>query len=145
MWQRTRQRPPTQDELDGLIEDFIKEEVLYCESMAMGLDRDDTIIRRRLRQKMEFFTDDLLAAVEPTDEALRAYLGENPSKFRVEAKVTFEHIYFNRDRRGSAAEADAVRDDHVLQIDERSRQQRDHRNDHQDHQEDESSAPVRST
>ena len=72
-WTRTWQRPPTRQELDGLVEDFIREEVFYREALAMGLDRDDLIVRRRLRQKVEFLTDDLVAAVEPTEEELRGY------------------------------------------------------------------------
>ncbi len=59
-WQRTWQRPPTSAELEGLIEDYIREEILYREAIAMGLDQDDTIIRRRLRQKMEFLPQDLV-------------------------------------------------------------------------------------
>ncbi len=74
---RTWQRPPTGQELEALIEDHIREEVYYREALAMGLDRDDTIVRRRLRQKLEFFTDDLVAAVEPTEEALEAYFSEH--------------------------------------------------------------------
>ena len=79
---RTWQRPPTEDELDGLIEDHIREEVYYREAMAMGLDRDDTIVRRRMRQKLEFVTDDLVTAVAPTDEQLATYYNQHPDDFR---------------------------------------------------------------
>ena len=58
---RTWQRPPTREELEGLIRDRVREEVYYREALAMGLDRDDTIIRRRLQQKLEFVTDDVAA------------------------------------------------------------------------------------
>ncbi len=108
-WQRTWQRPPTQAELEGLVEDHIREEILYREALAMGLDRDDTIIRRRLRQKMEFLPQDLVEQVEPSDEELRTYLGENADAFQVEARVSFQHIYLNLERRGAAAEGDARR------------------------------------
>ncbi len=108
-WQRTWQRPPTQAELEGLVEDHIREEILYREAIAMGLDRDDTIIRRRLRQKMEFLPQDLVEQVEPTDEELRIYLRENADAFQVEARVSFQHIYLNLERRGAAAEGDARR------------------------------------
>lgn len=104
-WKRTWQRPPTKQELDGLIEDHIREEVYYREALAMGLDRDDTIVRRRLRQKLEFFTDDLLAAVDPTQEQLETYLNEHPDAFRVPSRVSFQQIYINRDRRGEQAAA----------------------------------------
>ncbi len=108
-WQRTWQRPPTQAELEGLVEDHIREEILYREALAMGLDRDDTIIRRRLRQKMEFLPQDLVEQAEPTDAELRNYLRENPDAFQVEARVSFQHIYLNLERRGAAAERDTRR------------------------------------
>jgi len=104
---RTWQRPPTVEELDGLIEDHIREEVYYREAMAMGLDRDDTIVRRRMRQKLEFVTDDLVAAFDPTDEQLETYLDEHPDDFRVPSRLSFEQIYFNRERRGEQAARDA--------------------------------------
>ncbi len=108
-WQRTWQRPPTQVELEGLVEDHIREEILYREAIAMGLDRDDTIIHRRLRQKMEFLPQDLVEQVEPTEEELRTYLRKNADAFQVEARLSFQHIYLNLERRGAAAETDARR------------------------------------
>jgi len=104
---RTWQRPPTEQELEGLIEDHVREEVYYREALAMGLDRDDTIVRRRLRQKLEFFTDDLMATVDPTDEQLQAYLDEHPDDFRIPVQLSFRQIYFNRDRRGAQVTQDA--------------------------------------
>ena len=106
-WARTWQRPPTQQELDGLVEDFIREEVFYREALAMGLDRDDLIVRRRLRQKVEFLTDDLAAAIEPAEEELRGYLAENAEQFRIDSSFSFDHVYFSRDRRGDVAYRDA--------------------------------------
>ncbi len=104
---RTWQRPPTEPELNGLIEDHVREEVYYREALAMGLDSDDTIVRRRLRQKLEFFTDDLVAAVDPTDEQLQSYCDEHAEAFRVPSRLSFSQIYFNRDRRGEQAFRDA--------------------------------------
>ena len=104
---RTWQRPPSPEELDGLVEEYVREEIYYREALAMGLDRDDTIVRRRMRQKLEFFADDLIAGVEPSEEDLRAYLAEDPETFREAGRVTFQHVYFNRDRRGEAAVDDA--------------------------------------
>jgi len=75
-------RPPTADELKGLIDDYVAEEVYYREAVAMGLDQDDTVIRRRLRQKMEFIAEDVAAAAEPTDAQLQAYLEQHADKFR---------------------------------------------------------------
>jgi len=89
---KTWQRPPTGRELRGLIDNFILEEVLYREATAIGLDQDDTIIRRRLRQKMEFLVDDF-AAANPTDAELQKLLDDDPGRFRRDARITFEHVY----------------------------------------------------
>lgn len=107
IWTKTWQRPPTPAEVEGLIEEYVKEEVYYREALAMGLDRDDTIVRRRLRQKFEFLMNDLASAVEPTEEELKGYLREHPDQFRAAARVSFSHVYLNRDRRGEAAFEDA--------------------------------------
>ena len=106
---RTWQRPPTHQELEGLIQDYIREEVFYREATALGLDRDDTIIRRRLRQKMEFLADDLATRLEPTEDELHAYLANHSDAFRVEQRLTFSHIYFNPERRGETLERDVQR------------------------------------
>jgi hypothetical protein len=106
---RTWQRPPTQAELDGLIRDYVREEVYYREALAMGLDRDDTVVRRRLRQKLEFVAEDAGAAVEPTNEELRDYLAANPGKFRAEPRVSFTQVYLNPERRRDTLADDAAR------------------------------------
>jgi PPIC-type PPIASE domain len=106
---RVWQRPPSPDELDGLIQDHVREEVLAREAVALGLDRDDTVIRRRLRQKMEFIANDLAAQVEPSDEELREYLTQHPDRFCREAHLTFRQVYLNPQRRGDAVEQDAAR------------------------------------
>jgi hypothetical protein len=108
-FQRTWQRPPTPQELDGLIEDYVKEEVFYREALAMGLDRDDTLVRRRLRQKLEFLAEDIADAVEPTDQQLQQYLDDHPDAFRVERRATFSHVFLSRERRGESLSADASR------------------------------------
>ncbi len=89
---KTRQRLPTQHELEGLIDNYIVEELLYREAVAIGLDRDDTIVRRRMRQKMDFLLDDL-ATIEPTDEQLQQLLDEQPERFRRDARFSFDHVY----------------------------------------------------
>ena len=104
---RTWQRPPTDTELEGLIQDYIREEVYYREAMALGLDKDDIVIRRRLRQKMEFVTDDVAAQAEPTDDELSAYLKAHPETFRVERRFTFSQVYLNPDRHGQNLARDA--------------------------------------
>ena len=104
LFERTWQRPPIRDELEALINDYIREEAAYREGMAVGLDRDDTIIRRRIRQKLEFIAEDLVGQVEPNDDELAAYLAANPDRFRVDPTLTFRQIYFNR---GESVENDA--------------------------------------
>ena len=106
-WRRTWQRPPTEGELRGLVDDFLQEEIFYREAMALGLDRDDAIIRRRLRQKIEFLSEDLSETIDPTDDELRSFLEANPDSYRLDATFTLAHRYFNVDRRGDAAYADA--------------------------------------
>ena len=89
LFARTWQRPPTRQELEGLINDYVREEAAYRRGMAMGLDQDDTIIRRRIRQKLDFIADDLASLAEPTEEELAAYLAEHPEDFRVDPSITF--------------------------------------------------------
>lgn len=103
---RTWRRPPTRAEIEGLIRDRVKEEVYSREAMALGLDKDDTIIRRRLRQKMEFVTDDVAALAEPTDDELSAFLKAHVDRFRVQRQFTFNQIYLNPERRGENLERD---------------------------------------
>ena len=105
---KTWQRPPTAEELAGLVRDRVREEVYYREARALGLDKDDTVIRRRLRQKMEFVSDDIAAQAEPTDDELNAYLQAHPNTFRVEPRLTFRQVYFNPDKRGENLERDAA-------------------------------------
>ena len=97
---RTWQRPPTAEELAGLVRDRVREEVYYREALALGLDRDDTVIRRRLRQKMEFVSDDIAAQTESTDTELNAYLQAHPDAFRVEQLFTFRHVYLSPQKHG---------------------------------------------
>ncbi len=104
---RTWQRPPTEQELEGLIENHIREEIYYREALAMSLDRDDTIVRRRLRQKLEFITDDLVGTVDPTEAQLASYFRDHSDDFLVPSQLSFRQIYFNRDRRGEQATRDA--------------------------------------
>jgi hypothetical protein len=103
---RTWRRSPSAQELQGLIEDYIRDEVFYREGRAAGLDRDDVIIRRRVRQKMEFLADDM-SAPEPSDEQLAAYLASNPERFRTEAQLTFHQVFLSAARRANTIESDS--------------------------------------
>ena len=97
---KTWQRAHSAEELKGLVDDFVLEEIYYRQAVAMGIDRDDTIIRRRLRQKFEFLTDDIAATAKPSDEDLSAYLAANADVFRRDTTYTFEQVYINLDRPG---------------------------------------------
>jgi peptidyl-prolyl cis-trans isomerase C len=100
-------REPTTQELDQLVEADVKEDILYREGLALGLDRDDEIVRRRMAQKMQFLAEDVAAAHMPTDAELRAWFDQNKRPFEEPARVSFRHVYFSPDRRGDNARADA--------------------------------------
>src|ERR1700722_592430 len=97
---RTWQRPPGTEELQGLIDDYIRDEVFYREGRAAGLDRDDVIIRRRVRQKMEFFAEDA-SVPEPSEAQLAAYLDANQARFKTEDHFTFRQVFLSASRRAA--------------------------------------------
>lgn len=105
---KTWQRPPSPEELAGLVRDRVREEVYYREAMTLGLDKDDTVIRRRLRQKMEFISDDIAARAEPTDAELTAYLEAHADAFRVDPRLSFRQVYLNPAKRGENLARDAA-------------------------------------
>jgi hypothetical protein len=107
-FERTWLRPPTEEELAGLIESYVRDEVYYREALAMGLDQDDPQVRRRMRLKLEFLLEDLTAAEPPDDEVLSAYLQQHPDRFRIEPTLTVRQVYLNPDRRPDL-EGDAER------------------------------------
>jgi len=103
VWAAQWQRPPTPEEMRGLIEGKIREEILYRESLALGLDRGDTIVRRRLAQKMEFLTEDTSAIRDPDPAELKAWFAPNRARFAQPGRMSFRHLYFSPDRRGDRA------------------------------------------
>jgi hypothetical protein len=105
-WSKRMQREPTAQELQNMIDGFIREEILYREAVAMGLEERDSIIRRRLAQKMEFMFKDLAEINPPTDLELQNYLAEHSEKYIIPARVSYTHVYFNVERRGEKAEMD---------------------------------------
>ena len=107
-WEKRWNRPPTGPELIGLVRAYLREDVMYREALAMGLDADDHIIRRRLAQKLEFLTNDIVRLQEPSAAELEAYFARNVDAFAAPDRVTFMQVYFNPDIRGDAAEADAI-------------------------------------
>ena len=107
-WERQWQRPPTEQELRGLVDARVREEILYRTAQSMGLDRNDVVVRRRMVQKMELLSQDLATITDPPEAELRAYFDENRESYRVPPRISFRHVYFNLDRRGfERAEADA--------------------------------------
>jgi parvulin-like peptidyl-prolyl cis-trans isomerase-like protein len=106
-WTRQWQREPTRDELRGLVTEYLREEVLAREARALGLDDNDTIVRRRLAQKLEFLVQDTARVAEPSDDDLRRFYVANPDRFMTAARVSFAQVYFSREQRRDAA-ADAT-------------------------------------
>lgn len=106
-FEKTWQRAPTDADMQKLIDGYVRDEIYYREAQAAGLDRDDSVIRRRLRMKMEFLFEDIGAQVEPTDEELRAYLEKHSGEYRTEPRIGFRQVFINADRRGAKAETDA--------------------------------------
>lgn len=106
---RTWQRPPTEDELQGLVRDYIREEAAYREALALGLDRDDMIVRRRLRQKLEFVSDELATHTEPSDADLQSFLQAHRETFQTEPGFSFRQVYFNPQLHGEKLHRDVAR------------------------------------
>ena len=93
--------------MNDLVQSFVREEVLYREALASGLDRDDSIVRRRLAQKMDFLANE---EVRPATEAeLRAYFDSHKQQYQQAALLDFEQVYFSTDRRGNSAQVEARR------------------------------------
>ena len=110
--QRSSPRPGSArlpaEELKGLVDGYVKEEIYVREAYALGIDQDDTVIRRRLQQKMEFLNDAEIDAVAPTDAELEAYLKAHADHYRVEPLTAFEQVFLNPEKRGDAIDRDAA-------------------------------------
>ena len=109
LFQAQWRREPTPEELSRLVEQKVQEEVLYREGLAMGLDKDDTIVKRRLAQKLQFLAEDVATAHEPSTTELKAWYEKNRDKFTLPSRVSFRHLYFSPDRRRQRARDDAVK------------------------------------
>lgn len=106
---RTRQRSPSKQELQGLVDGYVREEIFYREALALGLDKDDTVIRKRLNQKLELMSDDLAGIIVPTDEDLQQFMETHAESFRTQTRIAFRHVYLNVYQRGNSAEDEAAR------------------------------------
>lgn len=108
-FERQWRRPPTAAEMRGLLEDLVHEEVLCREAVAMGLDRDDPVIRRRLAEKFRFLTEDLMASHAPSTVELEAFFASHRDRYATRPRFTFDQRYFSEARRGDRARPDAER------------------------------------
>ena len=106
-WQKRWNRPPTDEEFDGLIQQYIRETVLYREALTMGLNKHDQVIRRRLAQKLEFLAKDLVTLIPPTDEELQTYFDVHQDRYQEPVLYTFTQVFIDPDKRGDATLADA--------------------------------------
>ena len=101
-WSMQMRRPPRDAELAGLVDQFVKEEIYYREAQRIGLDANDTIVRRRMVQKLTFLTEDIATATPKDEATLQAYFEENRENYRVPERFSFSHRYFSSDRRDDA-------------------------------------------
>jgi PPIC-type PPIASE domain len=93
VFERTWRRAPTPEESKRLVDDYVREEVLYREGLALGLDRDDSLIRRRVRQRVEFLAEGLSGVPEADDAALQAYLDQHRDRYDTDARFGFRQVY----------------------------------------------------
>ncbi len=107
-WVRQGRPEPSSAELRGLVADHLRETLLAREARELGLDEDDVIVRRRLAQKMRFLVEDTARAAEPAEADLRRLYDADPARFQAPARISFEQIFFSRERRGTRAAADAA-------------------------------------
>ena len=96
-FQGTWNRPPSPVELNGLVDSYVRDEILYREGVALGLERDDAVIKRRVRQKLDVLFEESVAQSPATEADLQAYLDANPAAFRKPAVVSFDQVYFGSD------------------------------------------------
>jgi hypothetical protein len=109
-WQVQGMPPPSAASIRGMVEAKVREEVLYREAVAMGLDQDDVIVKRRLAQKMDFLAEDLSALQEPTTEELRTWFDAHRESFAQPPRISFRHVYYSFDTHGQEARAAAARE-----------------------------------
>lgn len=99
---------PNADDLNSMIADHVRDQALAREARRLGLDRGDTVVERRLAQKMTFLVSDLATIPSPTDETLREWFQTHSKRFEVPARLTFDHVYFSTERRGDQAQQNAT-------------------------------------
>lgn len=105
-WQAQMQRPPTPEELRGIVRDRVDEEILASEAVRLGYDKDDIIIRRRLAQKMAFAGEDAAPVREPDEATLRAFYEKTKSRYAAPAQMALRHVFFSADNAGARQAAE---------------------------------------
>lgn len=108
-WQKTWNRPPSEAEMQGIIQQYIRETVFYREALTMGLNQHDPVIRRRLAQKLEFLAKDLVQLTPPSEADLRAYFDAHQDLYQLPPRYTFTQVFLDPNKRGEATLDDAQR------------------------------------
>jgi peptidyl-prolyl cis-trans isomerase C len=106
-WEKRWRRQPTKEEFQGVLDEYIRETVFYREAIRLGLDKNDTIVRRRLAQKLEFLFRDLSAMKAPREQELQAYFESNQAQYQEPEVMTFTNVFIDPDRRGDKTISDA--------------------------------------
>jgi len=109
LFARTWQRPPTDAELQALIDGYVLEEALFREGIALGVDQGDSVIRRRVRQKMDLLADDLAIAGDVPEVELEAFYSDHKESYAEPARYDFQQVFFSTERRGDSLAADVAR------------------------------------
>jgi len=99
-------RMPSQDELDGLIRDYVQDQVYYREALALGLDQNDEVVVRRMRRKMEGLAVADAEAATPSDKDLQALIDKDPARYAEDPRTTFQQVYLGADTPENRAQAD---------------------------------------
>lgn len=107
-WESRWNRPPTRQEIEAVIQQYVREDILYRQAVAMGLNQDDPITRRRMAQKLEFLTSDLASIHQPAEGELEQYFQDNQARYKRPDQMTFIQIFFDPDERGDATLDDAA-------------------------------------
>ncbi|NOX50535.1 MAG: peptidyl-prolyl cis-trans isomerase [Gammaproteobacteria bacterium] len=121
-WSMQMRRPPTTQELTGLLEQFVKEEIYYREARRIGLETNDTIVRRRLVQKLTFLTEDIATATPQDEASLNQYYQTNVDNYHLPLRISFRHRYFSSDRRDSTDNPDAAQQAAIQAVTDLDRQ-----------------------
>lgn len=112
-WGQKRNRQPTLNEIQGLISEYLEQEIFYREALKMNLDHNDEIVKRRLAQKMEFISDELAETLQPTDKILENYYTKNKKNYSKPPIYNLQQVYFNTNKRPAPHEdaLDALKSD----------------------------------